>query len=180
MKNPTVSTSKDSPSITVTYTVVVTELDCNSCTDSDQMVLTINENPDCTVTVDDSASDGIVEPGSTHTAWIAEPSALPATIKWTVEDSEGNNLIVGPHNEVTVTFQAPLEPTTIKIAVELLDGNGCECAFDPPLVVPGPDAPAGILKVLRYIPTLAGWGLIGLAALIAGVGTWAVRRRKRQ
>jgi len=42
-----------------------------------------------------------------------------------------------------------------------------------------PDASSGILKVWRYIPTLAGWGLIGLAALMAGVGAWAVRRRKR-
>ncbi|MBW2285255.1 MAG: IPTL-CTERM sorting domain-containing protein, partial [Deltaproteobacteria bacterium] len=28
-------------------------------------------------------------------------------------------------------------------------------------------------------PTLGGWGLIGLAALMAGAGAWVVRRRKR-
>ncbi|MBW1788315.1 MAG: IPTL-CTERM sorting domain-containing protein, partial [Deltaproteobacteria bacterium] len=52
--------------------------------------------------------------------------------------------------------------------------------FDPPLIVEGPDAANGILKVWRYIPTLGGWGLIGLAALMAGAGAWMVRRRKRQ
>jgi len=71
LANPTASTSATSPSTSVTYTVVMTELDCNSCTDSDEMVLTIHELPDCAIMVDAGASDGIVEPGSTHTAWIA-------------------------------------------------------------------------------------------------------------
>jgi len=129
LMKPTVSTSADSPSMTVTYTVVWTELDCNSCTDSDEMVLTIHELPDCAIMVDAGASDGIVEPGSTHTAWIATPSGGVGDITWTIQDSEGTDLIIGSYKELTATFKAPLEPTTIKIAVALVDGNGCKCEF---------------------------------------------------
>ncbi|MBW1862980.1 MAG: IPTL-CTERM sorting domain-containing protein [Deltaproteobacteria bacterium] len=58
--------------------------------------------------------------------------------------------------------------------------TGMVASASSPLIVEGPDAANGILKVWRYIPTLGGWGLIGLAALMAGAGAWMVRRRKRQ
>ena len=179
LANPTVATGASDPGSTVTYTLVVTELDCNSCTAGDEMVVRINANPACTITVDESASDGVVEPGSTHEAWIADPGA-GATITWVVEDGGGNSLIVGGQGTATVSFQAPSEPTTIKIAVTVDDANGCGCAFDPPIDVQGPAATAGILRVLGYIPAVAGWGLTGLAAVVAGAGAWAVRRRKRK
>ncbi|MBW2286090.1 MAG: IPTL-CTERM sorting domain-containing protein [Deltaproteobacteria bacterium] len=179
LKNPTASTATDTPSGSITYTVVVTELDCNSCTDSDEMVLTIHENPDCTITVDEGASDGYVEPGSTHTAWIATPNAGAADVTWTVVDSDMKDLIQGSNKDLTVTFVTPLEPSFIKISVAMEDNNECTCSFDPPLIVHEPDPLMGVLKVYRYIPALGSWGLIGLAALIAGAGAWIVRRRKK-
>ena len=178
LPNPTVATGASDPSSTVTYTLVMTELECNSCTAADEMVVRINANPACTITVDEGASDGVVDPGSTHEAWIADPGA-GATIVWVVKDSGGNSLVVSGQGTAAVTFQAPLEPTTIKIAVTVVDANGCGCEFDPPVDVQGPDAAAGILRVLGYIPTVAGWGLMGLAAVVAGAGAWVVRRRKR-
>ncbi|MBW1786941.1 MAG: IPTL-CTERM sorting domain-containing protein, partial [Deltaproteobacteria bacterium] len=189
-QNPTVGPATQSMEGTYTLTVTEMEGSTTGCSATDDVYVTVNENPDCQIMVDDSASDGYVEPGSTHTAWIATPSggvgdATPSggvgDITWTVVDSEGHDLVVPPgsNKDLTVTFKAPLEPTFIKIAVALVDGNGCTCEFDPPLIVEGPDAANGILKVWRYIPTLGGWGLIGLAALMAGAGAWVVRRRKR-
>ncbi|MBW1788539.1 MAG: hypothetical protein JRK53_18275 [Deltaproteobacteria bacterium] len=177
LDDPSSSRPMASPDTSQSYTVTVTV--SNSCTARDTMSLVVNELPNCRITVDDAASDGLVEPGSTHTAWIEAPVPV-ATIKWTVKDSEDNNLIDGPNDEAMVTFTAPLEPTTIFIGVEVEDGNICECSFEPSLVVDGPDPRGGVLKVWRYIPALAGWGLIGLAAILAGAGAWAVRRRKRR
>jgi len=186
-KNPTASPPLDTPSQSITYTMVMTDLDCNSCTDSDQMVLSIHENPDCTVMLDSSAQDGYIEPGSVHKAWVEEPSATPATYEWkVVEVGPDTNLITdengnpgGPDNERKVYFKAPLHPAIVKISVKVTDDNGCMCEFDPPVLVGNIPDPNGILKVSRYIPSLAGWGLLGLAALLGGAGAWAVRRRKR-
>ncbi|MBW1787018.1 MAG: hypothetical protein JRK53_10460 [Deltaproteobacteria bacterium] len=174
LKNPMVTTSADSSSMTVTYTVVWTELDCNSCTDSDQMVLTINENPNCAILVDGSDTLDTVQPGSTHTASVAASGG--ATYDWTVE----NGVIESGQGTNMITWKAPDSPTTIKISIMVTDTNECECEYDPPIDVVPPGGSTGILKVLRFIPTLAGGCLIGLVALLAGTGAWVVRKRKRQ
>jgi len=168
LANPTASTSVTSPSTSETYTVVMTELDCNSCTDSAQMVLTINALPDCTVIVDNgNLVDGdLVEPGSTHTAQVPDAGA-GASYVWEVTGAT----IVSGQGTNEITWKAPDVPAGIKIKVTVTDVNGCVCVYDPPFQV---------LKVYRYIPALGGWGLIGLAALIAGAGAWIVRRRKRR
>ena len=118
-------------------------------------------------------------PGPTTERRPVHAASAGAAYDWSVEDLGGSSLILSGQGTNVVTWKAPDFPTTIKISIGV-EANGCLCEYDPPIDVVPPGGNAGILKVLRYIPTLAGWGLIGLAALMAGAGAWVVRRRKRQ
>jgi len=154
-------------------------LECNNngCIASKDGAITAI-TPDCTMTVDGQTTITVVQPGSTHTAEVPDQGAGFSYAWSVIELTNNTSLINGSSTGYQVSWTAPLVSAQIKISVTVThDASGCKCIFDPYVTTEGSNE--GILIVNRSIPTIGGWGLIGLFMLLGGAGAWTVRRRKK-
>lgn len=157
-----------------TYTLSCDNLGCTDSKNGNITAIT----PDCTMTVDGQTTITVVAPGSSHTAEVPDQGAGFSYAWSVIELTNNTSLINGSSTGYQVNWTAPLVSAEIKISVTVThDASGCTCTFDPPITTEGSNE--GILIVTRYIPTIGGWGLIGLFMLLGGAGAWMVRRRKK-
>ncbi|MGB2984252.1 MAG: hypothetical protein WBE26_00070, partial [Phycisphaerae bacterium] len=104
-------TATDPTSVTIDITVT----DVNGCVSTCQKIVTVNANPDCTITADDEVCDGT----SGHVASV--PSAgVGASYAWTVT---GGTLDSG-QNTISISYTAT-DPTSVTIDITVTDTNGC-------------------------------------------------------
>ena len=104
-------TATDPTSVTIDVTIT----DANGCISSSQSIISVNTNPDCTITAADAVCDG-----STGNAVSVLDAGVGATYAWTVtggtiDSGQGTNAI-----SYTAT-----DPTTVTIDVTVTDASGC-------------------------------------------------------
>ncbi len=98
-----------------TVTIDVTVTDANGCVSSSQNVVTVNANPDATITTAAAVCDGT----SGHAASVLD-AGVGATYAWTVT---GGTIDSG-QGSTAISYTAT-DPTTVTIDVTVTDGNGC-------------------------------------------------------
>lgn len=130
LNNAGIANPTANPTVTTTYTVIVT--DANGCTDSDQMVLTVNPLP-----IADAGADQIICDGDLATLGGSPTGPSGSTYAWdngaTLNDATAANPIANP-------------TTTTTYNVTVTDANGCVSTDDVlitvnpnPIVEAGPD-----------------------------------------
>ncbi len=121
--NPTAS-----PTITTTYTVVVTH--SNGCTSSDQMTVSVNPNP-----IADAGADQTICDGNSATIGGSPTGPLNATFQWDNAATLSSDIVANP-------VASPTTTTTYSVTVTV--ASGCT-SVDQVLitVVPNPDVDAG-------------------------------------
>ncbi len=98
-----------------TLTIDVTVTDGNGCVSSSQTVVTVNANPDATITADSAVCDG-----STGNAASVADAGGGATYAWTVT---GGTLDSG-QGTTSINYTAGSGPT-LTVDVTVTNGNGC-------------------------------------------------------
>ncbi len=140
-------------------TISVEITDENGCQCMDDVDVTVNALPDCTIT----PSASLVCANATGlTASVADAGA-GAAYTWAVT---GGSIDSGQGTtEITWTAGAAGSAT---ISVEITDENGCQC-MDEVMVE--------IEDCSTAIPTLSEWGMIIMSLILAGSAIWMMRRR---
>lgn len=108
------------------YSVTVT--DANGCQNSDQLAVTFEPTPDCTIT----PPAGLCGGGTGYTAGVADAGA-GATYLWTVNGATN----VQGANTKQVTFDVPIGATAVELSVQVTSATGCECSAGPLLIPVG-------------------------------------------
>ena len=129
LNNSTVANPVASPSITTTYTVTVTDI--NGCTDTDDIVITVNPLPNV-----DAGVDQAICAGQSATIGGAPTSTTPgASFDW---DNPGSL------NSATAANPIATPNVTTTYTVTVTDGNGCTSTDQVVITVnPLPNVDAG-------------------------------------
>ena len=97
-------------------TITLTVTDSNGCQGSDNIILTVNPNPDCTIT-----APNVCENTTLNTASV--PASSGATYAWTVG---GNGTLTGGQGTNSIEWSAG-SAGTATIDVTVTNANNCEC-----------------------------------------------------
>jgi len=118
-------TATDPSSVTIDITVT----DGNGCDSTCQKIVTVNANPDCTIT-----AASTVCANATGIVAMVPDSGLGATYDWTVT----GGLITAGAGTNSITYTAGTGPT-VTIDITVTDGNGCVSTCQEIIAVAAPD-----------------------------------------
>ncbi|MCK4658074.1 MAG: SUMF1/EgtB/PvdO family nonheme iron enzyme [Phycisphaerae bacterium] len=118
------STGATTPIIEVTvsgnYSVTVT--DANGCQGTDDIDITVHDNPDCTITAPFSALAG----SSGNAASVPVDLDPAAVYRWSIAPGDGTIDTGYGTDAITFTVAAPIGDF-VDITVEIIDSDGCTC-----------------------------------------------------
>jgi hypothetical protein len=120
---------------TTTTTYIVTVVDANGCTNTDQVIVTVNAKP----------SSGIRAPNTVcaleGATFEAFPPVVGATYNW---NTDGGNPATSNLDNITVTWPTTYIGTTRTVSLTVTDVNGCSSVYTHPInVTQNPVASAG-------------------------------------
>ncbi len=147
-----------------TVTIDVTVTDPNGCVSTSQNIVTVNANPDATITASAAVCDG-----TAGNAASVPDAGVGATYTWTVTGGTINDI---PPFTSAITYTAGAGPT-VTIDVTVTDGNGCVSSSQ--LVVSVNANPTCIITADAAV--CAGTSGLNATASDAGIGAtyvWSV------